>query len=336
MTYLPADTRYDSMPYRRTGRSGLKLPAISLGLWQNFGGTVPVETQRAILRRAFDLGITHFDLANNYGPPYGSAETNFGRIFGEDFSAHRDEVVISTKAGYDMSDGPYGEWGSRKTMLSSLDQSLSRLNVDYVDVFYSHRPDPNTPIEETMGALAHAVRQGKVLYVGVSNYDPTETRAAAVALSSEGVPLTIHQPCYNMFERLPEQGLFEAIAEIGAGSIVYSPLAQGLLTSRYLDGVPAGSRASVGRWITEANISEVYLERARALNAIAQRRGQSLAQLAIAWVLRQPAVTSALVGASSTAQLEDNLKALDQLDLTDDELDHIEPFAVDGTGEDEV
>ena len=336
MAYVANGNRYNRIEYARSGRSGLVLPRISLGLWNNFGDDRSFVVQRDIVRRAFDLGVIHFDAANNYGPPAGSAETNFGRILAQDLRPHRDEIVISTKAGYDMSDGPYGEWGSRKTMLSSLDQSLSRLNVDYVDVFYSHRPDPNTPIEETMGALAHAVRQGKVLYVGVSNYDPTETRAAAVALSSEGVPLTIHQPCYNMFERLPEQGLFEAIAEIGAGSIVYSPLAQGLLTSRYLDGVPAGSRASVGRWITEANISEVYLERARALNAIAQRRGQSLAQLAIAWVLRQPAVTSALVGASSTAQLEDNLKALDQLDLTDDELDHIEPFAVDGTGEDEV
>ena len=336
MAYVANGNRYNRIEYARSGRSGLVLPRISLGLWNNFGDDRSFVVQRDIVRRAFDLGVIHFDAANNYGPPAGSAETNFGRILAQDLRPHRDEIVISTKAGYDMSDGPYGEWGSRKTMLSSLDQSLSRLNVDYVDVFYSHRPDPNTPIEETMGALAHAVRQGKVLYVGVSNYDPAETRAAAVALSSEGVPLTIHQPCYNMFERLPEQGLFEAIAEIGAGSIVYSPLAQGLLTSRYLDGVPAGSRASVGRWITEANISEVYLERARALNAIAQRRGQSLAQLAIAWVLRQPAVTSALVGASSTAQLEDNLKALDQLDLTDDELDHIEPFAVDGTGEDEV
>jgi len=336
MAYVAKGNRYNRIEYARSGRSGLVLPRISLGLWNNFGDDRPFVVQRDIVRRAFDLGVIHFDAANNYGPPAGSAETNFGRILAQDLRPHRDEIVFSTKAGYDMSEGPYGEWGSRKTMLSSLDQSLSRLNVDYVDVFYSHRPDPNTPIEETMGALAHAVRQGKVLYVGVSNYDPAETRAAAVALSSEGVPLTIHQPCYNMFERLPEQGLFEAIAEIGAGSIVYSPLAQGLLTSRYLDGVPAGSRASVGRWITEANISEVYLQRARALDAIAQRRGQSLAQLAIAWVLRQPAVTSALVGASSTAQLEDNLKALDQLDLTDDELDHIEPFAVDGTGEDEV
>jgi len=336
MAYVAKGDRYNRIEYARSGRSGLVLPRISLGLWNNFGDDRPFVVQRDIVRRAFDLGVIHFDAANNYGPPAGSAETNFGRILAQDLRPYRDEIVISTKAGYEMSEGPYGEWGSRKTMLSSLDQSLSRLNVDYVDVFYSHRPDPNTPIEETMGALAHAVRQGKVLYVGVSNYDPAETRAAAVALSSEGVPLTIHQPCYNMFERLPEQGLFEAIAEIGAGSIVYSPLAQGLLTSRYLDGVPAGSRASVGRWITEANISEVYLQRARALDAIAQRRGQSLAQLAIAWVLRQPAVTSALVGASSTAQLEDNLKALDQLDLTDDELDHIEPFAVDGTGEDEV
>lgn len=333
MNYVADDNRYNTIEYARSGRSGLILPRVSLGLWNNFGDDRPFEVQRAIVRRAFDLGVIHFDAANNYGPPPGSAERNFGRILEQDLRPHRDEIIISTKAGYDMSDGPYGEWGSRKTMLSSLDQSLSRLNVEYVDIYYSHRPDPNTPIEETMGALAHAVRQGKALYVGISNYDPDETRSAAAALKDEGVPLTIHQPCYNMFERGPEQGLWEAITEIGAGSIVYSPLAQGLLTSRYLNGVPAGSRASMGRWMTEANISEVYLERARGLNAIAQQRGQSLAQLAIAWVLRQPAVTSALVGASSVAQLEDSLQALNRLDITDDELAQIEPFAVDGTGE---
>jgi L-glyceraldehyde 3-phosphate reductase len=334
MSYVADGNRYKAIEYARSGRSGLVLPRISLGLWNNFGDDRPRAVQRAIVRRAFDLGVIHFDAANNYGPPAGSAERNFGRILDQDLRPHRDEIIISTKAGYDMSEGPYGEWGSRKTMLSSLDQSLVRLNVDYVDIFYSHRPDPNTPIEETRGALAHAVRQGKVLYVGISNYGPAETRSAAAALKAEGVPLTIHQPCYNMFDRAPEQGLWEAITEIGAGSIVYSPLAQGLLTSRYLNGVPAGSRASEGRWMTEANISQVYLERARGLNAIAQRRGQSLAQLALAWVLRQPAVTSALVGASSAAQLEDSLQALKQLDITDDELEQIEPFAVDGTGGD--
>lgn len=333
MGYVADKNRYNVTEYARSGRSGLMLPRISLGLWNNFGDDRPLEIQRAIVRRAFDLGVIHFDAANNYGPPAGSAESNFGRILEQDLRPYRDEIIISTKAGYDMSEGPYGEWGSRKTMLSSLDQSLSRLNVDYVDIYYSHRPDPNTPIEETMGALAHAVRQGKALYVGISNYDPDQTRSAAAALKAEGVPLTIHQPSYSMFERAPERGLWEAITEVGAGSIVYSPLAQGLLTSRYLNGVPAGSRASVGRWMTEANISEVYLERARGLNAIAQQRGQSLAQLAIAWVLRQPAVTSALVGASSTAQLEDSLQALNGLDITDDELAHIETFAVDGTGE---
>jgi len=332
MSYLAAENRYDHLDYVRSGRSGLKLPRVSLGLWNNFGADRPLETQRAIVRRAFDLGITHFDLANNYGPPPGSAESNFGRIFADDLRAYRDEILISSKAGYLMWDGPYGEWGSRKNLLASLDQSLGRLGVDYVDVFYSHRPDPETPIEETMGALAHAVRQGRALYAGVSNYSPEQTRAAAAALAAEGVPLTIHQPRYNMFDRAPENGLWDALAELGAGAIVYSPLAQGLLTARYLDGIPAGSRASEGRWISESNISEPYLERARGLNAIAEQRGQTLAQLAIAWVLRQPQVTSALVGASSIAQLEDTLRSLENTELSADELARIEEFAVDGTG----
>ncbi|GAB3404851.1 L-glyceraldehyde 3-phosphate reductase [Schumannella luteola] len=332
MSYLAAENRYDNLDYARSGRSGLKLPRVSLGLWNNFGADRPLETQRAIVRRAFDLGITHFDLANNYGPPPGSAESNFGRIFADDLRAYRDEILISSKAGYLMWDGPYGEWGSRKNLLASLDQSLGRLGVDYVDVFYSHRPDPETPIEETMGALAHAVRQGKALYAGVSNYSPEQTRAAAAALAAEGVPLTIHQPRYNMFDRAPENGLWDALAELGAGAIVYSPLAQGLLTARYLDGIPAGSRASEGRWISESNISETYLERARGLNAIAEQRGQTLAQLAIAWVLRQPQVTSALVGASSVAQLEDTLRSLENTEISAEELARIEEFAVDGTG----
>ncbi|TPW74592.1 aldo/keto reductase [Schumannella soli] len=332
MSYLAAENRYDHLDYVRSGRSGLKLPRVSLGLWNNFGADRARETQRAIVRRAFDLGITHFDLANNYGPPPGSAESNFGRIFADDLRAYRDEILISSKAGYLMWDGPYGEWGSRKNLLASLDQSLGRLGVDYVDVFYSHRPDPETPIEETMGALAHAVRQGKALYAGISNYSPEQTRAAAAALAAEGVPLTIHQPRYNMFDRAPENGLWDALAELGAGAIVYSPLAQGLLTARYLDGIPAGSRASEGRWISESTISETYLDRARGLNVIAEQRGQSLAQLAIAWVLRQPQVTSALVGASSVAQLEDTLRALENTALSDEELARIEPFAVDGTG----
>ncbi|TPW70091.1 aldo/keto reductase [Schumannella sp. 10F1B-5-1] len=332
MSYLADENRYDHLDYVRSGRSGLRLPRISLGLWNNFGDDRPLATQRAIVRRAFDLGVTHFDLANNYGPPPGSAERNFGAIFTQDLRPYRDEIIVSSKAGYDMWPGPYGEWGSRKNLLASLDQSLGRLGLDYVDVFYSHRPDPDTPIEETMGALAHAVRQGKALYVGISNYDADQTRAAAAALAAEGVPLTIHQPRYNMFDRRPEQGLWDALAEVGAGGIVYSPLAQGMLTARYLDGVPAGSRASEGRWISESNISETYLERVRGLNAIAKEREQTLAQLAIAWVLRQPQVTSALVGASSVAQLEDTLKALDRVELSADELARIEPLAVDGTG----
>jgi L-glyceraldehyde 3-phosphate reductase len=331
MTYVAAEDRYDLMPYRRCGRSGLLLPAVSLGLWQRFGDDRPLDVQRAVLRRAFDLGITHFDLANNYGPPYGSAEENFGRILHHDFRPYRDELIISTKAGYDMWPGPYGEWGSRKYLLSSLDQSLGRMGLDYVDIFYSHRPDPETPIEETMGALATAVKSGKALYAGISNYDAEQTTAAAAALKAEGVPLLIHQPRYNMFDREMEQGLLPVLDEVGAGGIVFSPLAQGMLTDRYLDGIPSDSRAAEGRWISEKNIDATYLERVTALNSIAQERGQSLAQLALTWVLRHPQVTSALIGASSVAQLESSLGALDFPDLTKAELAAIEPHAVDGT-----
>lgn len=332
MSYDAAPDRYEIAPYVRTGRSGLKLPRISLGLWNNFGTDRPLDTQRAILRRAFDLGVTHFDLANNYGPPGGAAEWNFGRILEQDFRPYRDELVISTKAGFDMWDGPYGEWGSRKYLLSSLDASLGRMGLDYVDIFYSHRPDPDTPVEETMGALATAVRQGKALYAGISNYNPEQTRAAHAALAAEGIPLLIHQPRYNVFDRTPEEGLFETIGELGVGCIVFSPLAQGLATNRYLDGIPTDSRAAEGRWMTQENISSVYLERAKALNDIATSRGQSLAQLALTWVLRQPQVTSALIGASSVAQLEDNLAAAHAPALSEDELARIEPLAVHGTG----
>jgi L-glyceraldehyde 3-phosphate reductase len=332
MTFVAADGRYETMTYNRSGRSGLKLPALSLGLWHNFGNERPIDTQRAIVRRAFDLGITHFDLANNYGPPSGSAETNFGRILKEDLLPYRDEIIVSSKAGYFMWNGPYGEWGSRKGMLASLNQSLGRLGLDYVDIFYSHRPDPETPIEETMGALATAVHQGKALYVGVSNYSPEETLAAAAALAEYKVPLLIHQPRYSMFDRHIEDGLFPVLEEIGVGSIVFSPLAQGMLTDRYLDGtVPAGSRAATSHFLSEKQLSPVYLERARALNEIAAGRDQTLAQLALSWVLRQPAVTSALIGASSVAQLEQNVAALDAPALTSDEIDAIEPHAVDGT-----
>ena len=332
MSYVAKDDRYDSIQYDRVGRSGLKLPAVSLGLWNNFGNDRPIDTQRAILRRAFDLGITHFDLANNYGPLEGSAESNFGRILAEDLGSYRDEMIISSKAGYYMWPGPYGEWGSRKSVLSSLDQSLGRLGLDYVDIFYSHRPDPETPIEETMGALATAVTSGKALYVGVSNYSPEQTRAAAAALAEHNIPLTIHQPRYNMFDRHIENGLLPVLREIGAGSIVFSPLAQGLLTDRYIDGnVPADSRVAEGRWLNADRITDTYLERVRALNEIAQQRGQSLAQLALTWVLRHPEVTSALIGASSVAQLENNVGALGSAPLTADEVAAIEPFAVDGT-----
>jgi L-glyceraldehyde 3-phosphate reductase len=331
--FIADSDRYSTMQYARTGRSGLKLPRISLGLWNNFGGDRPLETQRAIVRRAFDLGVTHFDLANNYGPPEGSAESNFGRILASDLTPYRDELVISTKAGYGMWEGPYGDFGSRKYMLSSLDQSLGRLGLDYVDIFYSHRPDPETPIEETMGALATAVTSGRALYAGISNYDAAQTRAAAAAIAEFGVPLLIHQPRYNMFDRHIEgDGLFPVLEELGIGSIVFSPLAQGLLTDRYLDGIPSDSRAAEGRWINADTIDEEYLARARALNELAAERGQSLAQLALSWVLRVPQVTSALIGASSVRQLENSLAALEAEPLTDAEVAVIEPHAVHGTG----
>jgi L-glyceraldehyde 3-phosphate reductase len=332
MPYTAAADRYESIDYARVGRSGLKLPRVSLGLWNNFGNDRPLENQRAILRRAFDLGITHFDLANNYGPPAGTAESNFGRILAEDFRPYRDELIISSKAGYDMWEGPYGDFGSRKYLLSSLDQSLARMGLDYVDIFYSHRPDPETPIEETMGALATAVTSGKALYAGISNYDPEQTKAAHSALAAHGIPLLIHQPRYSMFDRHIEEGLFPVLDEVGMGSIVFSPLAQGLLTDRYLDGtVPAGSRASEGRWLQPGAIGDEYLNRALALNEIAAARGQSLAQLALLWVLRQPQVTSALIGASSVTQLENNVAALDGPALSAEEITAIEPFAVHGT-----
>jgi L-glyceraldehyde 3-phosphate reductase len=332
MTFAALPERYDRMRYNRVGRSGLKLPALSLGLWHNFGHERSIDTQRAIVRRAFDLGITHFDLANNYGPPPGSAEENFGRILAADLAPYRDELIISSKAGYDMWPGPYGDFGSRKYLLASLDQSLGRLGLEYVDIFYSHRPDPETPIEETMGALASAVRQGKALYVGISNYNPEQTRDAAAALAAEGVPLLIHQPRYSMFDRHIEDGLFPVLEEVGAASIVFSPLAQGLLTDRYLAGdVPADSRAATSRFLSADRISPDYLERVHGLDAIAKERGQTIAQLALAWVLREPLVASALIGASSVAQLEQNVAALDAPALTDDEISRIEPFAADGT-----
>ena len=324
--------RYSKMQYRRSGWSGLKLPAVSLGLWQNFGDTAPFDRQRAVVHWAFELGITHFDLANNYGPPAGSAETNFGKIFADDFRPFRDELIVSTKAGYDMWDGPYGEWGSRKYLLSSLDASLGRTGLDYVDIFYSHRPDPETPIEETMGALATAVTSGRALYVGISNYNPEQTLAAHKSLAEHRIPLLINQPRYNMFDRHIEDGLFPVLDEVGMGSIVFSPLAQGLLTDRYLTGVPADSRAAEGRWMTADNIDDTYLERAKALNEIAKGRGQSLAQLALTWVLRHPQVTSALIGASSVAQLENNVGSLEGPALSQDEIAAIEPYAVHGTG----
>jgi L-glyceraldehyde 3-phosphate reductase len=317
------------MPYRRCGHSGLKLPAISLGLWQNFGDDRPLATCRATLRRAFDLGITHFDLANNYGPPYGSAEINFGRIFAEDFSRWRNEVVISTKAGYDMWPGPYGEWGSRKYLLSSLDQSLQRMRLEYVDIFYSHRFDPDTPLEETMGALDTAVRSGKAVYAGISSYGPERTAEAARILRSLGTQLVIHQPSYSMLNRWIEPELLGVLDREGIGAIVFSPLAQGLLTDRYLDGVPEDSRARRGNYFSESMITDENLARVRALSGLAARRGQTLAQLAIAWVLRDPRVTSALLGASSVAQLEANVAALERLDFTAEELAEIDQHAVD-------
>ncbi len=332
MSYVAAPDRYSRLDYARCGVSGLKLPRISLGLWNNFGDDRSLETQRAIIRRAFDRGVTHIDLANNYGPPAGSAEINFGRILRDDLAQHRDELVISTKAGYYMWEGPYGEWGSRKYMLSSLDQSLQRMQLDYVDIFYSHRPDPETPIEETMGALASAVQSGKALYAGISNYSADQTREAYDVALDLGLRLVIHQPRYNMFDRWVEDGLLDALSDTGMGSIVFSPLAQGLLTNRYLNGVPDGSRAAEGRWITPDHIDDTYLERARALQQIATDRGQTLAQLALQWVLRHPQVTSALIGASSVAQLDDNLDALASAPLDDDTLALIEPHAVHGTG----
>jgi L-glyceraldehyde 3-phosphate reductase len=328
MTYVADQSRYDRMPYRRCGRSGIRLPILSLGLWQNFGGDRPLEGQRAILRRAFDLGVTHFDLANNYGPPYGSAEENFGRILATDFRPYRDEVIVATKAGWDMWPGPYGDEGSRKYLLASLDQSLRRMGLDYVDIFYSHRPDPDTPLEETVGALATAVQQGKALYAGISSYSPGRTREAADLLRGLGVPLLIHQPSYSMFNRWIEEGLLGVLEEVGTGCIVFSPLAQGLLTDRYLGGVPPDSRAARAGTLSAEMLTEANLARIRALNDIARERGQTLAQLAIAWVLRDSRVTSALVGASSVQQLETNVAALDRLDFTDDELARIDTYAV--------
>jgi L-glyceraldehyde 3-phosphate reductase len=328
--YLAAPERYDSMTYNRCGRSGLELPAVSLGLWHNFGGDRPFENGRAIARRAFDLGVTHFDLANNYGPPYGSAEANFGRMMKKDFRPYRDELVISTKAGYDMWPGPYGEWGSRKYLLSSLDQSLRRMQVDYVDIFYSHRFDPDTPLEETMGALATAVHQGKALYAGISSYSPAKTREAAAILDGLGTPLLIHQPSYSMLNRWIEDGLLDVLGELGVGCIVFSPLAQGMLTDRYLEGIPVDSRAAENSSLDPAMITDEAMTHIRALNEIAAGRGQSLAQLALAWTLRDPRVTSTLIGASSAAQLEANVGALGRLGFSDDELAAIEPHAVDG------
>ncbi|GAA2720321.1 aldo/keto reductase [Cellulomonas aerilata] len=341
--YRAADDRYAAMPYRRSGRSGLDLPALSLGLWHNFGDTTPYATQRDVLLRAFDLGVTHLDLANNYGPPYGSAEENFGRHLARDLRPYRDELVISSKAGYDMWPGPYGDGGSRKYLLSSLDQSLARMGLDYVDIFYSHRPDPSVPVEETMGALHTAVVSGRALYAGISNYSPAQTREAARVLADLGTPLLIHQPSYSMFNRHIEQArpgadggagesLLDVVGDLGLGTIVFSPLAQGLLTGRYLSGeVPADSRAAVGHFLKPERIDETYLARARALDEIASGRGQSLAQLALSWVLRDERVTSALIGSSSVAQLEDNVAALSAPPLTPDELAAIEPHAVDGT-----
>jgi L-glyceraldehyde 3-phosphate reductase len=330
MTYLAADDRYGSMTYRRSGRSGLQLPALTLGLWQNFGHEVPFETCRAIVRRAFDLGITHFDLANNYGPPYGSAEENFGRLLRDDLAPYRDELVISTKAGYHMWDGPYGEWGSRKYLTASLDQSLARLGLDYVDIFYSHRFDPDTPLEETMGALDSVVRQGKALYVGISSYSAEKTREAAAILQKLGTPLVIHQPSYSMLNRWIEPDLLDAVGELGVGCIGFSPLAQGMLTDRYLDGIPEGSRASRAGSLSPNLLTDEALSKIRALNEIAAGRGQTLAQMALAWTLRDARMTSTLAGASSVTQLEANASALARLDFSADELAEIDRYATDG------
>ncbi|MGW4721814.1 L-glyceraldehyde 3-phosphate reductase [Streptomyces sp. NPDC004291] len=331
--YRASADRYDTMEYRRTGRSGLKLPAVSLGLWHNFGDDRALDSQRAILRRAFDLGVTHFDLANNYGPPPGSAELNFGKLFAQDFAPYRDELVISTKAGYLMHPGPYGEWGSRKYLLSSLDASLNRMGLDHVDVFYSHRFDPETPLEETMGALASAVQQGKALYVGVSSYTSEQTAEAARILKEMGVPALIHQPSYSMINRWTEEDrLLDTLEAAGMGCISFVPLAQGLLTNKYLKGIPEGSRATQGKSLDPNLLSDEVLRRLRGLADIAERRGQSLAQLALAWVLRDPRMTSALIGASSVAQLEENVAALAGAPLTDEELTEIDSFAVDTAG----
>jgi L-glyceraldehyde 3-phosphate reductase len=329
--YRADDDRYGSMSYRRTGKSGLKLPAVSLGLWHNFGDDRTLDSQRAILRRAFDLGVTHFDLANNYGPPYGSAETNFGRHLADDFRPYRDELVISTKAGYDMWPGPYGQGGGgRKYVLASLDQSLARMRVDYVDIFYSHRPDPTTPLEETMGALHTAVQSGKAVYAGISSYSPEDTAKAAEILADLGTPLLIHQPSYSMLNRWIEtEGLLDTLEKVGAGCIAFSPLAQGMLTGKYLDGIPEGSRASQDKSLSTDLLTAEALGHIRALNDIAQQRGQSLAQLALAWALRDPRVTTVLIGASSVGQLEQNIGALDNLEFADDELAAIDAHAVD-------
>ena len=332
MTCLPAPGRYDTMPLRFCGRSGLQLPLLSLGLWHNFGDTTPAATQRAMVHTAFDLGITHFDLANNYGPPYGSAEINFGRILREDLAAHRDELIITSKAGWDMWPGPYGQGGgSRKYVLASLDQSLRRVGVDYFDIFYSHRFDPDTPLEETMGALAHAVRQGKALYVGISSYSAGKTREAAAILRAEGVPLLIHQPSYNLFNRWVEPELLDALEAVGAGMISFTALAQGLLTDKYLDGIPADARVNRpgGDTFSRDMLSEANLARVRSLNLIARRRGQSLAQMAVAWVLRDPRVTTTLIGASSPAQVRENVAALANLAFSPEELAEIDRYAVD-------
>jgi L-glyceraldehyde 3-phosphate reductase len=325
--YEPAPDRYERMAYRRCGRSGLDLPAVSLGLWHNFGHGRPLETSAAIVRRAFDLGVTHFDLANNYGPPYGSAEENFGRLLARDLAPFRDELVISTKAGYDMWPGPYGDRGSRKYLLASLDQSLRRMGLEYVDIFYSHRFDPDTPLEETMGALAHAVRAGKALYAGISSYSPEHTRLAAAILKDMGVDLLIHQPSYSMLNRWIEDGLLDAIGEVGIGCITFSPLAQGMLTDRYLDGIPEGSRASRNDSLSPDLLTDQTMAKVRALNDIARSRGQSLAQMALAWTLRDARVTSTLIGASSVEQLEANVAAIDRLDFSADELAEIDRYA---------
>jgi L-glyceraldehyde 3-phosphate reductase len=325
--YVAADDRYEQMRYRRSGRSGLKLPAISLGLWQNFGGDRPLETSRAMVRRAFDLGVTHFDLANNYGPPYGSAEETFGRILRDDLRPYRDELVISTKAGYDMWPGPYGEWGSRKYLLASLDQSLRRMGLEYVDIFYSHRFDPDTPLEETLGALDTAVRQGKALYAGISSYSAEKTREANEVMRSLGTPILIHQPSYSLLNRWIEPDLLDALDELGIGCIGFSPLAQGLLTSRYLDGIPEDSRAARDGSLSPKLLNDETLAKIRGLNEIARGRGQTLAQMSLAWTLRDPRMTSTLIGASSVAQLEDALGALDRLDFSGDELAEIDRYA---------